>query len=138
MDLSLGGGQGKERRPPVVVRISTKEYLRDLPRPSEPLLPLLWAVLTTLTPTLSFLGFWVVYHSAIVGTSALRRDNNNKLKQQTTSNFVKENTLGIPEEILRVHLFKSYGQPPVDTEHDKPSSLTHIDAEPLLKKTLPR
>jgi len=27
-----------------------------------------------------------------------------------------------------------YGQPPVDTEHDKPSSLTHIDAEPLLKK----
>ena len=105
VDLSLGGGQGKERRPPVVGRIFTKEYLRDLPRPSEPLLPLLWAVLTTLTPTLSFLGFWVVYHSAIVGTSALRRDNNNKLKQQSTSNFVKENTLGIPEEILRVHLF---------------------------------
>ena len=32
-----------------------------------------------------------------------------------------------------MHLFKRYGQP-VDTEHDKPSSLTHIDAEPLLKK----
>ena len=63
----------------------------------------------------------------------MTRDNNNKLKQQSTSNFVKENTLGIPEEILRVHLFKRYGQP-VDTEHDKPSSLTHIDAEPLLKK----
>ena len=27
VDLSLGGGQGKERRPPVVVRIFTKEYL---------------------------------------------------------------------------------------------------------------
>ena len=64
----------------------------------------------------------------------MTRDNNNKLKQQSTSNFVKENTLGIPEEILRVHLFKSYGQPAVDAEHDKPSSLTHIDAEPLLKK----
>ena len=64
----------------------------------------------------------------------MTRDNNNKLKQQSTSNFVKENTLGIPEEILRVHLFKRYGQQPVDTEHDKPSSLTHIDAEPLLKK----
>ena len=60
----------------------------------------------------------------------MTRDYNNKLKQQSTSNFV---TLGIPEEILRVHLFKRYGQP-VDTEHDKPSSLTHIDAEPLLKK----
>ena len=35
-----------------------------------------------------------------------------------------------------MHLFKSYGQPAVDTEHDKPSSLTHIDAEPLLKKKL--
>jgi len=33
-----------------------------------------------------------------------------------------------------VHLFQSYGQPAVDAEHDKPSSLTHIDAEPLLKK----
>ena len=27
VDLSLGGGQGKERRPPVVVQIFTKEYL---------------------------------------------------------------------------------------------------------------
>ena len=56
VDLSLGGGQGKERRPPVVVRIFTKEYLRNLPRPSKPLPPLLWAVLTTLPSTLSFLG----------------------------------------------------------------------------------
>ena len=68
VDLSLGGGQGKERRPPVVVRIFTKEYLCNLPRPSDPHPPLLWTVLTTLTPTLSFLGIWVVYHSAIVGT----------------------------------------------------------------------
>ena len=36
VDLSLGGGQGKERRPPVVVRIFTKEYLCNLPRPSDP------------------------------------------------------------------------------------------------------
>ena len=37
VDLSLGGGQGKERRPPVVLRIfTTKEYLRDLPRVSDP------------------------------------------------------------------------------------------------------
>ena len=36
VDLSLGGGQGKERRPPVVGRIFTKEYLRDLPRVSDP------------------------------------------------------------------------------------------------------
>ena len=68
VDLSLGGGQGKERRPPVVVRIFTKEYLRNLPRPSDPLPPLLWAVLSTLPSTLSFLEIWVVYHSAIVGT----------------------------------------------------------------------
>ena len=56
VDLSLGGGQGKERRPPVVVRIFTKEYLRDLPRPSDPFPALLWAVLSTLPSTLSFLG----------------------------------------------------------------------------------
>ena len=68
VDLSLGGGQGKERRPPVVGRIFTKEYLRDLPRASDPLPPLLWTVLTTLPSTPSFLGIWVVYHLAIVGT----------------------------------------------------------------------
>ena len=68
VDLSLGGGQGKERRPPVVVRIFTKEYLLDLPRPSDPIPPLIWAVLSTLPSTLIFLGIRVVYHSAIVGT----------------------------------------------------------------------
>ena len=56
VDLSLGGGQGKERRPPVVVRIFTKEYLLDLPRPSDPIPPLIWAALSTLPSTLSFLG----------------------------------------------------------------------------------
>ena len=69
VDLSLGGGQGKERRPPVVGRIFTKEYLRDLPpRPSDPIPPLIWAVLSTLPSTLIFLRIRVVYHSAIVGT----------------------------------------------------------------------
>ena len=61
VDLSLGGGQGKERRPPVVVRIFTKEYLRNLPRPSDPLPPLLWTVLTTLPSTLSFLGICLTF-----------------------------------------------------------------------------
>ena len=59
VDLSLGGGQGKERRPPVVGRIFTKEYLCNLPRPSDPHPPLLWTVLTTLPSTLSFPGIWV-------------------------------------------------------------------------------
>ena len=68
VDLSLGGGQGKERRPPVVGRIFTKEYLRNLPRPSDPRPPLLWTLLTTLSSTPSFFGIWVVYNLATIGT----------------------------------------------------------------------